>query len=124
MYKGKCVPHDSGTVHVVAGMGGHAYKAAWRHSKGFVTQPKWSVFRSEQHGFCRLHATHERLVFEYVTNTRLETHDSLTLLRGPAPGAKAGSSSGLPRLVSEMPLSVDGALMPADDESVSYPLKS
>ncbi|XP_002987403.2 probable inactive purple acid phosphatase 2 [Selaginella moellendorffii] len=82
-------------VHVVIGMGGQDWQPQWEPRSDhpeypIFPQPEWSVFRSEEFGYVRLHATKELLRLSYVGNGDGEVHDYVEI---PASSSMLLSSS-------------------------------
>ncbi|KAL3696146.1 hypothetical protein R1sor_010222 [Riccia sorocarpa] len=71
-------------VHVVIGMGGQDYQPPWQarpqHPNTYVyPQQEWSMFRSAEFGYGRLHATRSVLKMEYIGNHDGQVHDVLEI---------------------------------------------
>eukprot|EP00249_Psilotum_nudum_P019448 c27256_g1_i1 orf=818-2812(-) len=82
-----CANSDKGEkypVHVIIGMGGQDWQPHWKPREKhpndpIYPQPKWSVFRSDQLGYTRLHANRDTLTLSYIGNHDGEVHDVLTI---------------------------------------------
>lgn len=79
-------PEDSTKlpVHVIIGMGGQDYQVPWEprpeHPDKLVfPQKEWSLFRSSEFGYVRLHATRSVLTLNYVGNHDGQIHDVLKI---------------------------------------------
>ncbi|KAL2642835.1 hypothetical protein R1flu_010422 [Riccia fluitans] len=67
-------------VHVVIGMGGQDYQPPWQtrpqHPNTYVyPQEGWSMYRSSEFGYMRLHATRSALKMKYIGNHDGKVHD-------------------------------------------------
>ncbi|KAG6547265.1 hypothetical protein Mapa_011201 [Marchantia paleacea] len=79
-------PAESTTlpVHVVIGMGGQDYQVPWEPRPQYPDSPvfpqkEWSLFRSSEFGYVRLHATRSVLTLKYVGNHDGQIHDVLKI---------------------------------------------
>ncbi|MQM19193.1 hypothetical protein Taro_052192 [Colocasia esculenta] len=80
---------QSGTVHVVIGMGGQDWQPTWEPRPEhpdfpIFPQPQRSMYRGGEFGYTRLVATREKLTLTYIGNHDGEAHDVLEILSGQA----------------------------------------
>lgn len=83
----RCVDSTSGQtlpVHVVIGMGGQDWQSPWMPSHEhpndpIYPQPSWSLYRSDELGYTRLHASRNTMTLSYVGNHDGQVHDTVTI---------------------------------------------
>lgn len=81
-------------VHMVIGVGGQDWQTKWAASLEhpdlpYYPQPNWSMFRSTQFGYARLHATRDLLTVSYIGNRDGEVHDVVQISSGSPRSASA-----------------------------------
>lgn len=75
VYKQECVPDGKAPVHIIVGSAG-----AGLETGGFSSAlGNWSVSHTEQWGYCRVTATDQELIVQFVLNADGSVYDEVTL---------------------------------------------